>query len=377
MKSCIVISDSFKGSLSSAEICAIASQTIPAFFPDCHVTAIPVADGGEGTVDCFLAALPGERRTAVVQGPFGEPVEAAYALIGEDAVVEMAAAAGLPLAGSRLDPATASTYGVGQLIADAISRGARRILLGLGGSATNDGGCGAAAALGAEFYDETGARLIPAGGTLARIARVELSGLRRRLSGVQFTVMCDVDNPLCGPAGAAAVFAPQKGADERTVRLLDDGLRHLAEIVRSQLGVPILDVPGAGAAGGMGGGCLAFFGAALRPGIECILDLVRFDELLAGADLVLTGEGRIDAQSVHGKVISGIARRTSRAGVPLVALVGCIDDSAEAAYSLGVTAMFSIDRTARSFSETRSRSAQDYRAALCDILRLIRTYERR
>ena len=226
MKSCIVISDSFKGSLSSAEICAIASQTIPAFFPDCHVTAIPVADGGEGTVDCFLAALPGERRTAVVQGPFGEPVEAAYALIGEDAVVEMAAAAGLPLAGSRLDPTAASTYGVGQLIADAVGRGARRILLGLGGSATNDGGCGAAAALGAEFYDETGARLIPA-------------------------------------------------------------------------------------------------------------------------------------------------------GVPLVALVGCIDDSAEAAYSLGVTAMFSIDRTARSFSETRSRSAQDYRAALCDILRLIRTYERR
>ena len=377
MKKCIVISDSFKGSLPSRDICAIARERIPLYFPACEVRALSVADGGEGTVDCFLDSCGGERvLVSGVQNPYGEPIDAAYALLPDGtAVIEMAAAAGLPLVAGRKDPCVTTTYGVGQLIADALARGARRIVLGLGGSATNDGGCGCAAALGVKFFDGNGAEFVPVGDTLRDIAHIDVSAARELLRGVELKLMCDVTNPLCGEKGAAHVFGPQKGADAADIRRLDAGLAHFAAVIREELGVDVLDMPGAGAAGGMGAGCAALLGGALRSGIDAVLDAVGFDAALAGADLVITGEGRVDSQSVDGKVISGVAARTREKGVPLVVIAGGIDDSAAAAYELGVSAMFSTDRAALSVDKLAGRTAADYEATLRDVLRLVRIAE--
>ena len=372
MKKCIVISDSFKGTLSTLDICAIAREVFPAHFPDCELVTLPVADGGEGTVACFLEALHARAVTVPVSGPFGEMVQAVYARKGLLAIIEMASAAGLPLAGERRDPETATTYGVGQLIRHAVERGCTDILLGLGGSATNDGGCGCAAALGTRFFDAAGNSFVPTGGTLADIAHIDTTESRRLLEKVHVTVMCDVENPLFGPNGAAWVFGPQKGADNDMAARLDNGLRHLDSVLQQDLELYLADLPGAGAAGGMGAGSMAFLGGTLRSGIEAVLDAVDFDSRLDGADLVITGEGRIDAQSVHGKVISGIAKRTASRNIPLVAIVGGIGPGAEAAYGLGLTAMFSINRAAESFAESAPKSAGNYRRTLSDLLRLVK-----
>lgn len=374
MKKCVIASDSFKGTLSSLEICRLARESVLKIFPGCQVDAIPVADGGEGTVDCFVDAIGAEKVTVPVTGPFGEPHRAAYARKGQLAVLEMAAAAGLPLVGDRGDPERTTTYGVGQLLRHAIEHGSRTVLLGLGGSATNDGGCGCAAALGARFYNRSGETFLPVGGTLDQIARVDLQELRRLLEGVQITAMCDVKNPLFGPQGAACVFGPQKGADDSCVLRLDGQLRAFDAVLRRELGIDLGQSPGSGAAGGMGAGCVAFLGAELRSGIEAVLDTVEFDRRLEGADLVITGEGRMDAQSMSGKVISGVGTRTRPRGIPLVAVAGCIAPGASAAYDLGVTAVFGIDREAKSFQECASQSAENYRRTLEDILRLIRAF---
>lgn len=375
MKKCIVISDSFKGTLSTLDICAIAREVFPAHFPDCELVTLPVADGGEGTVACFLEALQAQTVSVMVSGPFGEPVQAAYARKDTLAVIEMASAAGLPLAGERRDPEAATTFGVGQLIRHAIEQGCTDILLGLGGSATNDGGCGCAAALGTRFFDVEGNVFVPTGGTLANIAHIDTGECRRLLENVCLTVMCDVENPLYGPNGAAWVFGPQKGADDAMAARLDDGLRHLDKILRQDLHLSLADLPGAGAAGGMGAGSIAFLGGTLRSGIEAVLDAVDFDCQLDGAGLVITGEGRIDSQSVQGKVISGIAKRTAPRNIPLVAIVGGIGPGAEVAYGLGLTAMFSINRAAESFTESAPKSAENYRRTLSDLLRLVKAME--
>jgi len=376
MKKCIVISDSFKGTLSSLEICSIAGESIPRIFPECQVVALPVADGGEGTVECFVEAIQADRIKVCVTGPYGEAVEAAYARKGALAVVEMASAAGLPMVGDRKDPSRTTTYGVGQIIRHAVENGCREILLGLGGSCTNDGGCGCAAALGVDFYDAKGCRFVPRGAELDRIARIDMTAARELLKAVSITCICDVDNPLYGPAGAAYVFAPQKGADGSMVAELDRQLQALAAVMERDLGVSVAEMPGAGAAGGFGGGAVAFLNARLRPGIEVVLDTVGYDEHLKDAELVITGEGRVDSQSVRGKVISGVAKRTAPAGVPLIVIAGGIAEGAEAAYGLGVTAMFGIDREAVAFETYAHRSAENYQRTLEDILRLIRAAER-
>lgn len=378
MKKCIVISDSFKGSLPSRDICAIARERIPLFFPACEVRALSVADGGEGTVDCFLDSCGGERvLVSGVQDPYGEPIDAAYGLLPDGtAVVEMAAAAGLPLVAGRKNPCVTTTYGVGQLIADALARGARRIVLGLGGSATNDGGCGCTAALGVRFYDADGQSFVPVGDTLGRIARIDTAEAEALLRSVEITVMCDVTNPLYGPTGAAYVFAPQKGADAEKVKSLDAGLRHFGDVIRSQYGLDVSAMPGAGAAGGMGAGCVALLGGTIQSGIDAVLDVTGFDRQLEGADLVITGEGRIDSQSADGKVISGVARRTKAKGIPLIAIAGGIADSAGAVYDIGVSAMFSTDRAALPVDMLGARSPGDYEATLSDIMSLIAIAER-
>ena len=376
MKKCVVVSDSFKGTVSSREICEIAQRVIPRHFPACEVVCIPVADGGEGTVDCFIQAMGAQRVGVTVTNALGEKSTAAYARLGELAIIEMAAAAGLPQVGALRCPGTATTYGVGELIAHAVDSGCRKILLGLGGSATNDGGCGCAAALGVRFYDADGQSFVPVGDTLGRIARIDTAEAEALLRSVEITVMCDVTNPLYGPTGAAYVFAPQKGADAEKVKSLDAGLRHFGDVIRSQLGIDVSRMPGAGAAGGMGAGCVALLGGTIQSGIDAVLDVTGFDRQLEGADLVITGEGRIDSQSADGKVISGVARRTRAKGIPLIAIAGGIADSAGAVYDIGVSAMFSTDRAALPVDMLGARSPGDYEATLSDIMSLIAIAER-
>lgn len=377
MRKYVVIPDSFKGCLSSGEICDIIAREIRCRDPEARVCALPVADGGEGTVDAFLGALGGEKVAVPCRDPYGRPLTAHYGLFpdGKTAVIEMAAAAGLPLVGEDRRVADATTYGVGQLIAHALKRGAERILLGLGGSATNDGGCGAAAALGIEFLDAEGKTFVPVGGILRRIAHIRTDGLLPALRRAEVIAMCDIDNPLCGESGAAAVFAPQKGADAATVRMLDEGLAHLAAVIEMDLGRSLLTLPGGGAAGGFGAGSVAFLGARLQMGIEAVLDLTDFDRLAADAYLVITGEGRLDSQSLRGKVVVGVARRARALGVPVVALVGSSETDIAAAYDAGVTAVFPINPAPTTLSEALAHARTHLAFTAENVLRFARCLE--
>lgn len=373
MEKILLVPDSFKGTLSSRQVCQVMAGQLRRFFPQAQVKSIPVADGGEGSVEAFLAAAGGERRTRTVTGPFGEPVEAFYGILGDGrtAVIEMAACAGLPLAEGRLNPERATTYGVGELLLAAKEAGCTKAILGLGGSCTNDGGVGAAAALGAKFTRADGAAFIPTGGTLGEIAALDVSPVAQALQGMELTAMCDIDNPLYGDAGAAAVFAPQKGADAAMVARLDAGLRHLGQVSARCLGRDFSHLPGAGAAGGLGFGMAAFCGAQLRMGIDAVLDAVGFDSLLPGTDVVFTGEGKIDSQSARGKVVSGVAARCRKAGVPVVAVVGQIGQGFEEMYQQGLTAVFSINRAAQPFAESRFHAGENLALTMENIARLL------
>ena len=373
----VLIPDSFKGTLSSEDICRIASEEILRLEPEAEICAIPVADGGEGTVDAFLAAVGGTRAEVPCTGPCGQEVMGFYGLLPDGtAVVEMAAAAGLPLAGACRDPEKTTTYGVGQLMAHALSRGAKRLVLGLGGSATNDGGCGAAAALGAEFLDAEGRAFVPTGGTLTQIAHIRMEGLRETLAGAEVTVMCDIDNPLCGPAGAAAVFGPQKGADAAMVARMDAGLRHLAEMREKDVGMEVLTLAGGGSAGGFGAGAAAFFGGQLRMGIDVVLDLTDFDRKCRGASLVITGEGHLDSQSLRGKTVVGVARRARALGVPAAALVGGCETALDAVYAEGVSGVFPIHPALCTWPQAAVRTEEDLRFTMGNLLRFMAALRR-
>ena len=361
MKKIILAPDSFKGTISSLDICNIMRDAALRSFPDCEVIRIPVADGGEGTVDSMLAAAGGEKIHVTVKGPRMAEVQSFYGMLpdGETAVIEMAAAAGLPMVRGCEDPMDTTTYGVGMLMADALARGARKILLGLGGSCTNDGGCGAAAALGVVFKKENGEVFIPVGGTLEQIASIDASAAREKLKDVQIRIMCDVNNPLWGENGAAYIFGPQKGADPEKVQLLDRGLRALGRLLE-EICPGVETMAGAGAAGGMGAGMCAMLGAELVSGIDGVLDTVDFDGLLRGCDMVFTGEGRIDGQSLRGKVIFGICRRAKAAGVPVCAIVGdALDDQLQEAAERGLCAIFSSNRRAVPWEKAKLTAVQD------------------
>lgn len=374
MKKAILIPDSFKGTLSSAQICEIMGNQIRLRFPDCEVVSIPVADGGEGSVDAFLTALGGEKVFVEAANPYFEPMQAFYGLIdgGRTAVIEMAACAGLPLVADRKDPTRTTTYGVGQLILDAVGRGVKRIVVGLGGSATTDAGCGAAAAIGVKFYNAAGAVFVPVGGTLKDVVKIDLGDSQEKLRGVEIVTMCDIDNPMYGPHGAAYVFGPQKGADAEMVKFLDDGLRHVGEVIRKDLGRDLTEVPGGGAAGAMGVGMVAFFGSTLQMGIETVLDTVNFDAILAGADAVFTGEGKLDTQSLRGKVVIGVARRAKKQNVPVIAVVGGVDLDVDEAYDEGVKAIFTINRLPQDLSVSSAYSDLNLAFAMDNILRMMK-----
>lgn len=371
MNKCILAPDSFKGTLSSTEACDIICNVFASLAPRCEVIALPIADGGEGTVDCFERALPKPQRINVcVSGPFGEKRDVHYIRQDDTAVMEMAVCAGLPLVDGHENPLETTTYGVGEMIAHAVRAGCRHITLGLGGSCTNDCGAGMAAALGVVFKDEKGCSFVPVGGTLSLIADYDLTAASRFLQDSKITAMCDIDSPMHGLKGAAYVFAPQKGASATDVIALDSGLKSIDKVITDKTGASIAKVPGAGAAGAMGAGMLAFLGGKLKPGIEAILDTVGFDAMLAGADLVMTGEGRVDSQSAMGKVISGIATRAKKQNVPVVVFAGGIDAGAEALYDLGVTAMFSINQSCETFDVARLKAKENLRSTVENMLRL-------
>ena len=374
MKKVVLIPDSFKGTMSSAEIISIMKERIEAYNPGCQTVSIPVADGGEGSVDAFLTALGGEKVRMKTKGPWNEEVDSFYGMLPDGtAVIEMAASAGLPQVGDRKDPSRTTTYGVGELILAAARSGAKKLVIGLGGSATNDAGCGAAAACGVRFLDKDGRSFVPVGGTLGDIASIDLSGMDGKVKDMPITAMCDIDNPFYGSTGAAAIFGPQKGADEAMVADLDGKMKHLASVIEEQIGVKLQEIPGSGAAGGMGGGMKAFFGARMQMGIDAVLETTGFEKLAADADVVFTGEGKIDTQSLRGKVVIGVARKAKKMGIPVIAVVGDIGDDIEAAYGEGVTGIFSTNRVAVPYKEARLRAKSDMKLTMDNILRFMKS----
>lgn len=337
----IIAPDSFKGSLSSLEVSEHIKNGVMRVFPDAAFLLIPMADGGEGTVSALIHNMGCEVKNLTVTGPMGKPVKAFIGLLDHGhAVLEMASASGLPLVPeNERDILRATTYGTGELIKAALDLGCRRITIGIGGSATNDGGVGMAQALGASFRDSDGREIGYGGGCLSGLCTIDLSRLDSRLKETAITVMSDVDNPLCGPRGASAVYGPQKGATPEIVEFLDKNLAHLADLLRKQYELDLADMPGAGAAGGLGMGLAGFIGAELKPGIQAVLDACEFESKLGWADLVITGEGRIDQQSVYGKVPTGISASARKYGVPVAAIVGSIGENARAVYDYNISAM--------------------------------------
>jgi glycerate kinase len=340
----IVAPDSYKGSVSALGVAAAMARGIHAVFPEAEVQQVPVADGGEGTVEALVAATGGRFELTEVPGPLGDPVRARWGVLGDGrtAVLEMAAASGLPLIPEgRRDPRITSTAGTGWLIRAALDAGLRRLIIGIGGSATNDGGAGMARALGARFLDAQGQALPEGGAALVRLERIDLAGLDPRLAEAEILVACDVDNPLTGPRGASAIYGPQKGASPDQVQELDRALAVFARVATRATGREVGDLPGAGAAGGLGGGLLWFTPARLRPGVAIVLEATAFEALVAGADLVITGEGRTDAQTAMGKAPVGVAAVAQRQGVPVLCLSGGLGEGADAVLARGIGAVAS------------------------------------
>ncbi|HYS02486.1 MAG TPA: glycerate kinase [Candidatus Eisenbacteria bacterium] len=329
----VLAPNAFKGTLTAVEAAEAMAEGIRRVMPEADLVFVPIADGGDGTVEALVAATGGERRSLLVRGPLDQRVQASYGLLegGAVAVIEMARASGLALlAPDRRDPRITTTFGVGELLQHAYDQGARRFIVGIGGSATNDGGAGMAQALGYHLLDARGLELPPGGAALASLDRIHVGGVHGDWSAASVQVASDVTNPLTGPHGASAVYGPQKGATPQMVAELDAALRRLAAIIRRDLGREVETLPGAGAAGGLGAGLVAFTGAELRPGADLVMDAIRLDDLLRGADLVLTGEGRLDAQTARfGKGPAAVARRARAAGIPVIAIAGGVDDHAE------------------------------------------------
>ena len=342
----LIAPDSFKGTLTSQQIIEIISNKAAIHLPSCKITGIPIADGGEGTVHAILQSRSGHLETLMVNNPLFHPVEAFYGILDNQdsgktsAIIEMAAASGITLIPQTPGMALLTTsYGTGELIADAIKKGCKNITVAIGGSATNDGGCGAMAALGFRFLDQEGKEVIPTGENLIHIHHIDTSFALPELKETSFTVMCDVNNPFVGPNGATYIYGPQKGALKEHLALLEKGMIHFAEVILRDLGKDIKNMPGAGAAGGLGGTLYAFLDAQLKSGIETMLDLVYFDRLAHENDLIITGEGLADGQSMKGKVLWGIGNRAMQAGIPVIAIVGGMTSDAKQLYQCGITAL--------------------------------------
>lgn len=341
----IAAPNAFKGSLSATEAAKAMNKGILAAIPDCDITCVPVADGGDGLTEVMAQALSGNLVEVTVMDPVFEPLFSVVCLAENQgiAVIEMARASGLALLPKeKQDPTKTTTYGTGELIRAALDRGVKRIVVGLGGSATCDGGIGMASALGYKFLDKDGTVLVPAGGSLRMIHSIDRSEVDDRLQHTVFEGVCDVTNPLTGPNGASYVYSSQKGATLKQVKELDEGLENLAEVIQREMGIDVREMRGAGAAGGLGGGLHAFLGARLRKGIDLVIDIVNLKEKIRGADLVLTAEGQIDFQTKYDKAPAGVARAAKEAGVPCIAICGGVGERIEELYDIGIDAVFTL-----------------------------------
>ena len=370
----VIAPDSFKDSLSAEKVADAIAAGLAEVLPHAHLVKCPMADGGEGTVEAIVAAGNGQLRRNQVQGPLGEPVEAHWGWLPDShtAIIEMAEASGLQLvAPAQRDACISSTYGTGELIRAALDAGARRVILAIGGSATNDAGAGALQALGLGLFDDQGNSLARGGLALARVVRIDLTGLDPRLTEVRFEIAADVNNPLCGEHGASAIFGPQKGASAEQVRLLDQALGHFADHCAQVLPKDVRDEPGSGAAGGLGFAAKAFFGAQFRPGVEVVAELVGLAEAVKDADLVITGEGRFDAQTLRGKTPFGVARIAQANGVPVVVLAGTLGEGYQALYEHGINAAFAIASGPMTLQDACDRAAQLLTDRSRDIARLL------
>ena len=373
----VIAPDSFKDSLSAEKVADAIAAGLADALPHAQLVTCPMADGGEGTVEAIVAAGNGQLRRNHVQGPLGEPVEAHWGWLPDShtAIIEMAEASGLqrvPVA--QRDARISSTFGTGELIKAALDAGAQRIILAIGGSATNDAGAGALQALGLGLFDAEQQLLAPGGLALSRLARIELSGLDPRLADVRFEIAADVNNPLCGEHGASAIFGPQKGATPEHVQLLDQALGHFADHCAAVLPKDVRDEPGSGAAGGLGFAAKAFFGAEFRAGVEVVAELVGLAEAVKDADLVITGEGRFDAQTLRGKTPFGVARIAQAQGVPVVVLAGTLGEGYQTLYAHGINAAFAVTSGPMSLEDACANAAQLLTDRARDIARLMAIY---
>ncbi|MHC2144026.1 glycerate kinase [Pseudomonas sp. 210_17 TE3656] len=371
----VIAPDSFKDSLSAEGVADAIALGLAQVWPQAQLLKCPMADGGEGTMEAIIAACSGELRREQVRGPLGEPVQAGWGWLAESrtAIIEMAQASGLQLLSlAQRDACRSSTFGTGQLIAAALDAGARRIILAIGGSATNDAGSGMLRALGLRLFDAQGQVLAEGGQALARLARLDASGLDPRLAEVQLEVAADVDNPLCGSNGASAIFGPQKGASPEQVLALDQALGHFADHCAQLLGEDVRDFPGCGAAGGMGFAAKAFMQATFRPGIDVVAELAGLEQAVQGADLVITGEGRFDAQTLRGKTPFGVARIARRQGVPVLVIAGTLGEGYEQLYTHGIDAAFALTNGPMSLEQACAQAAPLLQARARDIARLWR-----
>lgn len=369
----IIACDSFKGSLSSLEVANNIKIGALKVFPSATFKTIAMADGGEGTVDAMLSNIKGIKRTITVKDPLMQDVEASYGLFDDgSAIIEMAAASGLPLIEGRSDVYKANTYGTGQLIQDAMDKGCKTIYIGIGGSATNDGGIGMAHALGVRFLDKD-QKVVPfEAHSLKDIDSIDISHLDHRIKNTNIIVMCDVDNPLCGKLGASAIYGPQKGATQKQIEYLDKGLENLAKVVKNSGLVDASTYPGAGAAGGLGFALVTFLNATLLSGIEVVLKANHFDEMLDYTDIVITGEGCLDYQSVHGKVPTGVAKIAKEKNKPTIAIVGCIGNNAELVYEYGISTIESCVYAPCTLPEALNNAKSNVQSATQRVLRAIK-----
>ncbi|WP_461536337.1 glycerate kinase [Spongorhabdus nitratireducens] len=362
----VIVPDSFKESLTAAEVADAIETGFKQVFPDTNYIKIPVADGGEGTLQSLVDATNGSLIEKTVTGPLGQPVQASFGVLGDGktAVIEMAQASGLELLSpEKRNPLITTTYGTGELIRHALDQGINKLIIGLGGSATNDGGAGILQALGARLLDSEGLELPYGGSALSRLATIDISNLDQRLESVESVAACDVDNPLTGPNGASAIFGPQKGADTAMVQKLDNSLSHFAEITKQQLGFDINSIPGAGAAGGTGAALAGFINAKLQPGIDIVMDAVDLKNQIKGASLVITGEGRIDGQTAQGKTPIGVARIAKTQNIPVIALAGSVGKGVEAVYTQGIDAVFPVIHGAVELPEAFEMAAENLERA--------------
>ncbi|ELY2861243.1 glycerate kinase [Cronobacter sakazakii] len=380
LKKIVIAPDSFKESLSAMDVAKAIEAGFREIYPQAHYVCVPMADGGEGTVEAMVAATGGQIITTPVTAPLGNKVDGFFGLLGdgETAVVEMAAASGLHLVPTaQRDPRITTSYGTGELILAALERGVKAIIIGIGGSATNDGGAGMMQALGARFLDGEGRELAPGGAALARLERLDLSALDPRLAQVSVTAACDVDNPLCGEKGASAVFGPQKGATPAMVTELDAALRRFGEQLEAATGKVIISAPGAGAAGGMGAALLGMLNAELRPGIEIVIESLGLAQAVRDADLVITGEGRLDSQSIHGKTPVGVARVAKQFQRPVVAIAGSLTPDYQIVHEHGIDAAFSVIDRIVTLQEALDDAERNLRVTARNVAALWRLAENR